>query len=58
MSPHAATAVDSIDVVVRWPEPSPLDAWWTEIMDRVTPQTHDAPNQDPHLMPTYPSHRR
>lgn len=22
---------------VHWPEPSPLDDWWTEIMDGVTP---------------------
>lgn len=23
--------------VVRWPEPSPLDTWWTEIMEGVSP---------------------
>lgn len=24
--------------VIRWPEPSPLDSWWTEIMDGVSPR--------------------
>jgi hypothetical protein len=22
---------------IRWPEPSPLEPWWTEIMDGVSP---------------------
>ncbi|MGS2810513.1 hypothetical protein [Nocardia sp. MW-W600-9] len=25
--------------VICWPEPSPLDTWWTEIMDGVPPPT-------------------
>lgn len=28
---------------VIWPEPSPLDTWWTEIMDGVPPR-HDRPS--------------
>ncbi|UGT54918.1 hypothetical protein [Nocardia asteroides] len=27
---------------VVWPEPSPLDTWWTEIMDGVPPRRDQA----------------
>ncbi|WP_431937901.1 hypothetical protein [Nocardia grenadensis] len=31
------------DVDVRWPDPSPLQSWWTEIMDGVSmPRPHRA----------------
>lgn len=30
-------ATQTETTVVRWPEPSPLDTWWTEIMDGVSP---------------------
>ncbi|MEU4417834.1 hypothetical protein AB0G00_32700 [Nocardia salmonicida] len=59
MSQHTATTVDSADTVaVRWPEPSPLDAWWTEIMDGVPPRTRKTPGEDPHHMATPSSCRR
>ncbi|WP_167659960.1 hypothetical protein [Nocardia mangyaensis] len=31
--------------VIAWPEPSPLDAWWTEVMDGVTPLREPRPQQ-------------
>lgn len=31
--------------VIAWPEPSPLDAWWTEVMDGVTPSREPRPQQ-------------
>ncbi|MGW5437086.1 hypothetical protein [Nocardia asteroides] len=30
-------------VVIHWPEPSPLDTWWTEIMDGVPPPHRPRP---------------
>ncbi|MFD3706584.1 hypothetical protein ACFWUP_25895 [Nocardia sp. NPDC058658] len=33
--------------VIRWPEPSPLDTWWTEVMDGVPAAKYTAVvNQD------------
>ncbi|MEV0062453.1 hypothetical protein [Nocardia sp. NPDC050718] len=50
--------------VVCWPEPSPLDDWWTEIMDGVTPtRAHTAcsgttcSGEHGHPRPTPPSRR-
>ncbi|NUS93752.1 MAG: hypothetical protein HOQ36_15325 [Nocardia sp.] len=44
---------------VCWPEPSPLDGWWTEIMDGVTPaRARDiVPGRYLHDSPTSPSRR-
>ncbi|MCX4092430.1 hypothetical protein [Nocardia sp. alder85J] len=28
----ATTADDDRPVVVRWPDPSPLEDWWTQVM--------------------------
>ncbi|MBB5915247.1 hypothetical protein BJY24_004114 [Nocardia transvalensis] len=36
-------ATDSADTqAVRWPDPSPLDHWWTEVMDGALTPTRPA----------------
>ncbi|WP_157121967.1 hypothetical protein [Nocardia miyunensis] len=31
---HTPTPATDLDIPsVRWPDPSPLDNWWTEVMD-------------------------
>lgn len=51
------TADPADTAVVCWPEPSPLDNWWTEIMDGVTPHRNHgtAPSEDPHNTPSHRS---
>ncbi|MFD6395853.1 hypothetical protein [Nocardia sp. NPDC060249] len=45
--------------VVCWPEPSPLDGWWTEIMDGAPPtRTRDTvPGEHLHDSPISSSRR-
>jgi hypothetical protein len=45
--------------VVYWPEPSPLDGWWTEIMDGVTPirARSTVTGEHTHPRPTPPPYR-
>ncbi|MFE7720789.1 hypothetical protein ACFU44_17295 [Nocardia rhizosphaerihabitans] len=40
LTEHATAGKDTsatVEPSVIWPEPSPLDMWWTEIMDGVPP---------------------
>ncbi|MGW5309316.1 hypothetical protein ACWEVD_13635 [Nocardia thailandica] len=40
--PVTGRAPQPAEPVVRWPDPSPLDYWWTEIMDGVPPAAVEA----------------
>lgn len=60
MPQPASTTTEPADTgIVCWPEPSPLDGWWTEIMDGVTPaRTRDTiPHLHLHASPASPSRR-
>ncbi|MFC4128418.1 hypothetical protein [Nocardia rhizosphaerae] len=49
MSPFPAERRESTvsaESAVRWPDPSPLDRWWTEVMDGV-PQYRTAASVPP-----------
>lgn len=55
----APTAGPADTGIVCWPEPSPLDGWWTEVMDGVTPARARDTVSALHLhdLPTSPSRR-
>ncbi|WP_169823276.1 hypothetical protein [Aldersonia kunmingensis] len=60
MPQYATPTAEPADAgVVYWPQPSPLDDWWTEIMDGATPaRARDTvPGQHLHNSPTSPTHR-
>ena len=46
MNIHPAPTPDPLlddAVVVRWPDPSPLQDWWNDIMG-IAPTRHDSPD--------------